>query len=80
MKTTVEPTRETDTLKINGADVPIRVWRGTTEGGCRVELIVLSVVPHEEDNERFKREVPSFMVPSRKIMDIGNNKKDRGDG
>ena len=37
MKTVLEPTPEVWDAPINGVKVPVRVWRGATEGGVAIE-------------------------------------------
>jgi len=54
MRVTAEPTPELDNIKINGVDVPMRIWRAWTDQGTRLEMCVLSVIPHHDDEEKWK--------------------------
>jgi len=72
MRVTAEPTPELDNIKINGVDVPMRIWRAWTDQGTRLEMCVLSVIPHHDDEEKWKAERPDFMKMARSIMQIAD--------
>lgn len=74
MKVTCEPTPEMHVFVINGVDVPSRIWKGTTDKGTRIELIVLSIVPAGDYS--LDDEVPSFMRRSRDVFSIGKRNAD----
>lgn len=77
MKVTLEPTPEMWDGNINGVTVPFRIWAGQTEGGIKIEAYVFAITPNVgEDEERFRAELPNFMVPARDIADIGTDPKD----
>lgn len=71
MKATIVPTRELYNAPINGVKVPVRIWRGFTEGGVAIEAYVLSITPDEpEEHARLQTELPDFMRPSREMYSI----------
>lgn len=75
MKATLEPTSELYEAPINGVRVPVRIWKGLTEGGVRIEAYVLSITPdNSEDSNRLRDELPDFMVPSRQMYNIDMSK------
>lgn len=65
MRITIENTARMVTLEINGADVPARIWQGTTEDGTPVHCYVTRIVPEvpksdpriEELTAAFEREL-----------------------
>lgn len=80
MKLTIEPTTQTTTLIIAGAEVPARVWEGTDEHGVQVHCYITRVAVHQDEpeavHERFGRELveqararlPSINLPLRLIL------------
>jgi hypothetical protein len=72
MKVVCTPTSELDEVKINEVLVPMRIWRGQTEKGTRLELLVLSIIPHPEDIDKLANEMPKFMKPSKSVMQIAD--------
>ena len=55
---TIEPTDERYEAPIDGKLIPVRIWRGKTEGGIPLEAYVLSVTPQfDEDAERLGTEL-----------------------
>lgn len=67
----IEPTPEMYDAPINGVQVPVRVWKGYTQGGVQIEAYVLSIVPHDDEAVRaLMAELPSFMRPSRELYAI----------
>src|SRR4051812_13096253 len=77
MQILIEPTPELDDMRINGTTVPVRIWRGVTQAGAAVEVLVLSVIPNSEtDSTVFKTELPDFMVPSRQVYEIDGRQKE----
>lgn len=73
MKMTIEPTPEMYDASVNGQRVPVRIWKGTTEGGVPVEAYVLAIVPGEDGAEQLQKELPVFMRPSREAYTIDVN-------
>lgn len=62
MNVLLEPTPEIDWFIINGGRVPLRIWRGATDGGIAIEAYVLSIVPVDHaDDARLKEAIPEFM-------------------
>ena len=45
MKITLENTEATTTLVVNGAEVPARIWQGTTDEGIPVHCYITRIVP-----------------------------------
>ena len=68
MKIEIAPTSEMLNVKLNGVDVPARVWVGSTDKGTPVEAYVVSVVPL--CGESIEDEVPDFMRPAREVFQI----------
>lgn len=75
MNITIEPTPEKYDAPINGVMVPVRIWKGRTEGGVEIEAYVLSITPNTpHDVARLKDELPPFMKPSRDTYTIDTTK------
>ena len=71
MKITVEPTREVVNAEINDTIVPVRIWRGTTMEGIRIEAYLLAVAPESKaDLARLQNEFPRFFVSAQEIRKI----------
>jgi hypothetical protein len=71
MKIVAEPTPEIYEAPINGVLVPVRVWRGLTEGGVELEVLVLSIIPkNDEEHVRLKEELPTYKAPSRDVFHV----------
>ena len=71
MKVVLEPTPELYQAPINGAHVPVRIWRGRTLSGTPIKACVLSIIANDEgDADRLQAELPLFMVRSRDLYDI----------
>ena len=71
MKIVAEPTPEIFEAPINGVKVPVRIWRGRTEKGVELEVLVLSIIPENDfDHARLKEELPPYMRPSRESFHI----------
>ena len=46
------------TLKVNGTDVPARVWEGRTESGVECHALITRIGVHrEQDTSQFEREL-----------------------
>lgn len=76
MKATIEPTPELYDAPINGVKVPVRIWKGTTEGGVAIEAYVLSITPdNDADAPRLKVELPAFVRPSRETFTIDTSER-----
>ena len=71
MKVTIEPTPEIVQIEINGVEVPLRIYRGLSEGGVPMDVYVLSIVADDGYHEQLKAEVPSYMQPTSDSMSIG---------
>ena len=60
MKITIESTDQLTDVE----GVPVRVWRGVTEGGARCIVLVHRLAVHEsEPAEAFERELKRMAVP-----------------
>lgn len=71
MKATVEPTPDLYDAPINGVMVPVRIWRGRTEGGVPIEAYVLTITPeHAADAATLQAELPGYMRPTREMYRI----------
>ena len=57
---------------INDAVVPVRTWRGRTDGGVEIEAYLLAVAPvAEADTAQLREEFPPFLLQSLAIKKIG---------
>ena len=74
MKINIEPTPDMLDVKLNGVDVPARIWVGVTDQGTRIEAYVISIVPL--DGGTIHNEVPDFMRPSRQTFQIEGYEKE----
>lgn len=72
MKVTVEPTSTVVNITINGVEVPLRIYVGSTDSGTPVELFTFSIVPAATHADRFASEIPPFMKRTREVAKIGN--------
>jgi hypothetical protein len=70
MKVSIEPTEEIWEAPVNGVRVPLRVYRGKTEGGVPCDVYVLSIVPDEGHRAAFMVERPEYMRPSRNALQV----------
>lgn len=71
MRIVMEPTPELYDMEANGTVLPVRIWRGVTEGGVQVECLVASIIPQDEEGvEGIKKELPDYMVPSREMFKL----------
>lgn len=69
------PTPEVWTAKINGAEIPLRIWRALSPGGIEVEMHVVSITPNNaDDHAKLKAELPADMRPSREVFHIETTK------
>lgn len=60
----------------DGRVVPVRVWKGITQGGIPIEAFIFSVaVNNEEDAKRFEVEKPEYM---KRTIDTYSLAKDTG--
>jgi hypothetical protein len=74
----IEPTPELYNGPINGVEIPLRIWKGRTEGGVEIEAYVLAITPNNaQDWERLRVELPEFMVRARQAFAIGDHKREK---
>jgi len=71
MRVIVEPTEELANIKVNGALVPARVWKGQTESGIEIEMFVLSIIPETKKVDTFVDELPGYFKRTIDVADIG---------
>lgn len=65
------PTAEVWNPRINGAVIPLRVWRAITASGIRVDMHVLSIVAHvPEVTDKLRAELPPYFMRSADTFDI----------
>jgi hypothetical protein len=78
MEVRVSPTPNLEETKFNGVDVKARIWTGVTDSGLEVEMLVLVIMPVDQNPEasaRLERELPDYMVPARTLNSIGRYPK-----
>ena len=72
----IEPTPELYAAPINGVNVPVRIWRGFTNNGAKIEAYVLSITPDtDEDQDKLNQALPLFMVRSNRMYQIAGFEK-----
>ena len=80
MRIDIEPTPELYEAPINGAHVPVRIWKGFTDNGAAIEAYVLSITPNtSEDGAKLKSALPFFMVRSQQMYQVADYEKDKPD-
>lgn len=67
------PTPDVWHPKINGTQIPLRIWRAITTSGIKVDMHVLSIVAHvPEVTEKLRAELPSYFQRSAGAFDIAD--------
>lgn len=65
MRITLETSDDMVELEYEGARVPARVWKGTTEGGVELHAFVLALaVDNAADASEFERELIAIPLPT----------------
>lgn len=65
MNLTLQSTTKLVTLRINGVDVPARIWEGSSESGVPVHCYITRVaVANDQDTSQFERELQEHAPPS----------------
>jgi hypothetical protein len=74
MKLIIESTTKTVELRVNGADVPARIWEGHTESGVPVHVYITRVAVAEglalTQYAEFERELAEQRKPSFEVGSI----------
>jgi len=74
MNITVEPTPEVFHAVINGVEIPLRIWKGKTDGGIAIEAYVLSITPNNSADHEALGEALPFKRKSRDVFHIDLSK------
>lgn len=71
MKVTLENTDKIVTVKVGGAEVPARLWEGTTESGIRVHAFITRIAVHKDlDQSQFERELQEPTPLSKELRGV----------
>lgn len=71
MKITIESTTKIITVIEGGAEIPARIWEGTTESGIPVHCYVVRIAaPKGADLHEFERELSERRAPSADVEAI----------
>ena len=71
MTITITSTSSIAELRINGADIPARLWEGQTESGIPVHCYITRIAVHEsQDCSQFERELQEHQKPSFEVAAI----------
>jgi hypothetical protein len=71
MTITITSTTHIANLRINGIDVPARIWEGQTDSGIPVHCYITRIAVHEsQDCSQFERELQEQRQPSFEVAAI----------
>jgi hypothetical protein len=71
MRVTLHSTDKVVTIRVNGTDVPARIWEGETESGIRCHAFITRIAVHKElDASQFDRELKETQPLSRELSGV----------